>query len=72
MNNTKEGLSATQHNLRSILKGSKRGLKGYELCDIYLIQFKKRYSESAMTARLREMADISCNLSTYRYSLEAK
>ena len=71
MDNTKAGLSATQHNIRSILRGSKHGLKAYEVCEIYFIQFKKRYSESATTARMRQMADVHCNLSTYRYSLEA-
>ncbi len=71
MNRTKEGISATHHNIRSILKGSKHGLKAYEICDTYLIQFKKRHSESALTARLREMRDVKCNLSNYRYSLES-
>ena len=71
MNKTKEGLSQQQHNLRSILKGSK-GLKAYEICDTYFIQFKKRYSESGITARMRGMSDVSCNLSTYRYSLGSK
>ena len=72
MNKTKEGLSDTQHNIRSILKGNKHGLKAYEICAIYLIQFKKQYSESATTARMREMSDVNCNLSTYRYSLGSK
>lgn len=72
MNKTKAGLSTTQHNLRSILRGSKHGLKAYEICDTYLIQFKKRYSESGITARLRQMQDVSCNLSTYRYSIGSK
>lgn len=72
MNKTKAGMSATQHNIRSILRGSKHGLKSYEVCEIYFIQFKMRYSESATTARMREMSDVSCNLSTYRYSLGSK
>jgi hypothetical protein len=72
MNKTKEGLSTTQHNIRSILKGSKHGLKAYEICDTYLIQFKRQYESSTMTARMREMGDVTCNLSTYRYSLEGK
>jgi len=72
MNKTKAGVSTKQHNIRSILRGSKHGLKGHEVCAIYFIQFKEMCSESATTARMREMSDVSCNLSTYRYSLGAK
>ena len=72
MKKTKAGVSTKQHNIRSILKGSKHGLKGYEVCDIYCSQFKERCSESATTARMREMHDVTCNLSTYRYSLGGK
>jgi len=72
MNKTKAGVSQKQHNIRSILRGSKHGLKAHEICSIYLIQFKQYCSESATTARLREMSDVSCNLSTYRYSLGGK
>lgn len=72
MDKRKEGLSTIHLNIRKILKGRKRGLKAFEVCGIYCQRFQKLYSDSSMTARFREMKDISCDLKTYRYSLGVK
>lgn len=72
MNKYKEGIATIHNNLRKLLNSYKRGLKAWEICDIYLRRFKIKYSDSAMTARLREMADVVCNLSNYTYSIGGK
>ena len=64
-----KGLADIHHNLRKILKGRRRGMLSWELCLAYQSKFGRRYSDASITARLREMADIECNLSTYRYTI---
>lgn len=64
------GDSKIHRNIRKLLEGAKRGLRCYELRDLYAKTFGKFYSESGFSARLREMADVICNLSDYTYSLK--
>jgi len=64
-----EGVSTIHCNLRKLLAGRKRGLRAFEICNLYFNRYKKRYSDAAMTARFREMQDIVCNLSGYTYML---
>lgn len=70
MDKHKEGVAKSQQVIRRILKASVRGLKAWEICAIYLTMVGKRMSESALTARTRQMTDVVCNLSDYTYSLE--
>lgn len=70
MNKTEAGLADSQHAIRRILKAAKRGMKAWEICAAYLILIGKRMSESAMTARIRQMMDVVCNLSDYTYSIK--
>jgi hypothetical protein len=70
MNKYREGVATIHGNIRKILRGRKRGLKAYEIVNEYARKFKVVYSDSAMTARMREMKDIKCNLSNYHYTLE--
>ena len=70
MNKTKEGVAAIHNNIRKILKGRKRGYRGFELKNLYYRRYGTLYQESGFTARLREMGDVVCDLSTYRYNLE--
>lgn len=70
MNKTKEGLSSAHYVLRDILKFSDKALKAWEIGVQYLKITGKRMSESSITARLREMRDVSCCLSTYTYTME--
>lgn len=72
MNKAKAGLATIHQNLRKILKGRKRGVKAWEIVIIYARRFGKLYSDSAITARLREMLDVFCNLSDYTYRLGRK
>ena len=69
MNKYKEGVADIHNNLRKILKGKKKGLQAYKIQQKYSEKFGKLYSESSITARLREIKDVHCNLSTYRYIL---
>ncbi len=72
MGKYKSGLAEIHCNLRKLLKGRKRGLKAWELVLMYARRFGKMYSDAALTARLREMSDVSCNLTTFCYSLGVK
>ena len=74
MNKRKEGISEIHINIRKILKGRKKGLKAYEICHYYFARFDKLYSDSTMTARMREMRDVRCDSTgnSYRYKLEGK
>ena len=69
MNKTKEGGADTHINLRKIFKAKKKPMKAWHLQAFYLEMFGKRYSESSITARLREMMDVKCNLTDYTYTL---
>jgi hypothetical protein len=69
MNKTKEGKSSMHTNIRRMMRAVRCGMKCFELRDLYFSMFKKMYSESAFSARLREMKDVVCNLSDYTYSL---
>ena len=70
MDKYKDGESQQQDNIRSLFKAAARPLKGWEITEMYHAVFGRRYSESGTTARLRQMPDVWCNLSTYEYSLE--
>ncbi len=70
MNKTREGKASIHQNIRKLLKLRKKGLKCYELRDLYNAAYGKYYSESGFSARLREMKEVVCNLSDYTYSLE--
>jgi hypothetical protein len=70
MDKHSEGIASIHNNIRKMLKGRKRGLKGWEIQQGYLARYGKRYSESSITARLRQMMDVSCNLSNYTYRLQ--
>ncbi len=72
MNKHSIGKATIHQNIRKLLKLRKRALKCHELRDLYNAAFGKYYSESGFSARLREMSDMQCDLSTYRYSLEGK
>jgi hypothetical protein len=69
MNKTKEGKASVHQNLRAIFKAKKKPMRAWHLQAFYLEMFGKRYSESSITARLREMLDVSCNLTDYTYML---
>jgi len=71
MDKHKLGIADTHNLIRKILRGLKRGLRG---CDIKnrLEKYDVYMSDAAATARIRQMKDVSCNLSTYFYTLEAK
>jgi hypothetical protein len=69
MNNTKAGVADIHIRFRKIFKASKKPLKAWHIQAIYHRQYGKRYSESSVTARLREMMDVNCNLSDYTYDI---
>lgn len=69
MNKYTQGTATIHQNIRKILRGLKRGLPAWEITGRYARRFGKLYSDSAMTARTREMGDVVCNLSTYKYTL---
>jgi len=56
-------------NIRKLLQHKKQGLRCYAIRDLYEKTYGKFYSESGFSARLREMADVVCNLSDYTYSI---
>ena len=68
MDRYREGVSDQHNNYRSIFKAVNRPLLGWEITAMYLAMFHKRYSDSSTTARLREMPDVWCNLSTHEYN----
>lgn len=70
MNKNAEGIANIHNNIRNILKGRKRGLQAWQVVERYRVRYGKRYSESGITARLRECRDVSCNLSDYTYSIQ--
>ena len=70
MDKHKAGVADSQQFIRRILKAAKRGMKAWEICAAYFIMAGKRMSESAMTARIRQMMDVVCNLSDYTYSIK--
>ena len=67
MSNSSEGTATIHRNIRKLLKGRKRGLRAFAIRDLYNHRYNKFYSESGFTARLREMKDIKCDLSSYEY-----
>lgn len=70
MDRTNEGIASIHHNLRKIFTAKKKPMKAWHLQSFYLEMFGKRYSESSITARLRQMRDVSCNLTDYTYTLK--
>jgi len=72
MNKRTLGISEIHCNLRELLGSMDVGLRGFEICEIYFHKYHRRYSDSTMTARLREMSDIVCDLSNYTYTLTEK
>jgi hypothetical protein len=71
MDKYKEGTAAIHANIRKVMKGLKRGLQGWQIQERYQVKYGHRYSESSITRRLREMADVNCDRKTNCYSLEA-
>ena len=71
MDKNREGTAGVHQNIRSIFKDKKKPMKAWHVQTFYIEKFGKRYSESTITARFREMADVKCNLSTYTYTLES-
>jgi hypothetical protein len=69
MNKTRIGQATIHFNIRRLLKGRKRGLRCFEIRNLYILRYKHRYSESGFSARLREMRDVRCNLTNYTYKL---
>ena len=69
MDKTKEGIASIHQNLRQIFTAKKKPMKAWHIQAFYKQMFNKRYSESSITARLRQMADVSCNLTDYTYTL---
>ena len=69
MNQYKEGTATIHQNIRKILRGLKRGLPAWEITGRYARRFGTLYSDSAITARTREMLDVNCSLTTYKYTL---
>ena len=69
MNKYKEGAATIHQNIRKILRDRKRGLEAWEITSRYARKFGKLYSDSAITARIREMGDVTCHLTTYKYTL---
>ncbi len=69
MNKTKDGNADIHIRFRKILNASKKPLKAWHIQAVYLRKYDKRYSESSVTARLREMDDVTCNLSDYTYDI---
>ena len=67
MNRTKDGESNLHDKIRMILIKNKRFMKAWEIVNAIFEATGFRYSESGMTARLREMKDVVCNLSKYTY-----
>ena len=69
MNKHKEGLADIHRNIRKLLKNRKQGMRCASIRDLYSHRYGKYYSESGFSARLREMKDVKCNLSSFEYSL---
>lgn len=69
MNKTKAGKATIHQNIRKILRGRNRGLPAWEIANWYYFKFGKMYSDASLSARIREMSDVTCNLSTYKYTL---
>jgi hypothetical protein len=68
MNKHQLGIADIHVNFRKIMTPGKE-LKAWQIQVAYLREYGKRYSESSITARLREMKDVRCDLSTYTYKL---
>jgi len=66
------GTSKIHANIRKLLKHKTQGLRCYAIRDLYKETYGKFYSESGFSARLREMADVVCNLSDYTYTINAQ
>lgn len=69
MNKYREGKATIHFRIIKLLKGRKRGLRCHEIRNLYSIKHNHYYSESGFSARLREIANIKCNLSDYTYKL---
>lgn len=70
MDKRSQGISPIHQNLREILRRRKSAPKAWHLCAVYLRVYGTRYSDSTITARLREMPDVTCNLTDYTYSIK--
>ena len=71
MNKQNEGIADVQNKIRKILKGG-RSLESWRITQEYRVRFKKQYSDASITARMRQMSDVVCDLSTYQYKLRSK
>ena len=68
MDKYKNGVATIHQNIRKLLK-RRKPMPAWVICNLYEQRYGKRYSDSAMTARLRQMRDIICNHSTYEYEI---
>jgi hypothetical protein len=77
MNKTREGIGKCQIILREIMKRKKWWMP-YDVAFKYRVKTGKNMSESALTARFREMKDIICERRAikgeikYMYKMEKK
>jgi len=69
MNKTRLGLADLQECIRGVLRAADRGMRSWEIEECTRVMVGRRYSDSSISARLREMEDVTCDLSTYRYTL---
>ena len=69
MGKREEGILDIHIAIREILKASKKPLKAWHVQAIVLRKYNKRYEGSTITARMREMADVRCDLSDYTYTI---
>lgn len=65
-----EGEAPIQLKIKAIMNKAGKPLKGWHIQAVLLREYGKRYSESSVTARLREMPKVTCNLTDYTYSIK--
>ena len=68
MDKYKNGVATVHQNIRKLIK-RRKPMRAWVICDLYEQRYGKRYSDSTMTARFRQMRDIICNHSTHEYEL---
>ena len=69
MNNTRDGKAYLHSVIRKAMKAAGKPMKAWQIQIEIIKAIGKRYSESSVTARLREMLDVTCNLTDYTYDI---
>jgi repressor of nif and glnA expression len=69
MNLYKIGMAPLHIIIRKVMAKAGKSLKAWQIEALIRKETGKRYSESTVTARLREMRDVKCNLSNNTYGL---